>query len=171
MELTTHYIMSQVFVVLSYILLVSTYFMKNKNKILIFNFLSLICIGLEFFLLSAYTGVSMVIVAMIRNIMFSKLNKNNRYIFLIIIYVLLIISSIITYDGILCLLPVLTTFIYTYSIWQEDNKNYRILGIPMGILGILYNVYISSLFGGLCDLTLTISAVIGLIKSKTKSVQ
>ena len=51
MELSTTYILSQVFIVISYVFLISTYQFKNRTTILLFGFLSAIATGASTFAL------------------------------------------------------------------------------------------------------------------------
>ncbi len=71
------YILSQIFIIISYILLLFTYQSKSRKNILIFNFVSLIATGLSYAFLSAYSGLTMVFVAIIRNIIFYIDEKKN----------------------------------------------------------------------------------------------
>ena len=70
MELTLTYVMSQVFTIIMYLLLVISYYAKERKNILILGFLSLIANAIAYVLLEAYTGLAMCIVAVIRNIIF-----------------------------------------------------------------------------------------------------
>ena len=164
------YIVSQIFTIITYILLAITYYAKDRRKVLIINFLSLIANGIAYILLSAWTGFVMCIVALVRNIIFlidekknGKREKNNKtdIIILVILYIILIISTIFTYDGFLSLLSVIATALYTYSAWQKKTNIYKLLGIPIGILWILYNIYIMSIFGIILETILLICSITG----------
>ncbi len=173
--MTITYILSQIFIIINYIFLVMTYQSKNRKNILIFNFVSLIASALSYMFLSAYSGLAMTIVAIIRNIIFiidekkngkSEKNQTKDYIILAILYIISIISGILTYNGILSMMSVIATMLYTYSVWQKSTKIYKILGIPVGIIWIIYNIYIFSVFGIILETILAISAVIGYIKER-----
>ena len=173
--MTITYILSQIFIIINYIFLVMTYQSKNRKNILIFNFVALIASALSYMFLSAYSGLAMTIVAIIRNIIFiidekkngkSEKNQTKDYIILAILYIISIISGILTYNGILSMMSVIATMLYTYSVWQKSTKIYKILGIPVGIIWIIYNIYIFSVFGIILETILAISAVIGYIKER-----
>lgn len=175
--MTVTYILSQVFIIINYIFLVMTYQSKSRKNILIFNFGALIATGISYIFLSAYSGFAMVIVAIIRNIIFimdekknGKSNKNGTkdYIILAILYIISIISAIFTYNGILSMMSVIATMLYTYSVWQKNTKIYKVLGIPIGIMWIIYNIYIFSIFGIILEVVLVISAIVGYIKESKK---
>ena len=168
------YILSQLLVIICYLLLGITYLNNNRKSILIIGIYSLIALGISYLLLSAYTGVAMVAIAIIRNIIFyyeEKSFKKNLTI-LIIIYLISIFFAIITYDGIKSLFSLLETMLYTYSLWQKNPKAYNIIGIPTSISCIIYHILIKSLFGIILETIVLISDITGLIinnKSKNHS--
>ena len=75
----------------------------------------------------------------------------------------IIISTVFTYDGYLSLLSVFATMIYTYSVWQKKTIVYKLLGIPVGVLWILYNIYVKSIFGVILESILLIASITGYI--------
>lgn len=171
--MTTSWILSQVFIIINYIFLVMTYQSKSRKNILIFNFCALIFTGISYTFLSAYSGLAMVIVAIIRNIIFiidekrngkSKKNGVKDYIILAILYIISIVSAIFTYNGILSMMSVIATMLYTYSVWQKNTAIYKVLGLPTGVIWIIYNIYILSLFGIIFETLLAVSSVIGYIR-------
>lgn len=178
MNWDTTYMLSQIFTIITYILLGVTYYAKDRNKVLVLSFLSLIANGIAYIFLNAWTGLAMCIVALIRNIIFlvdEKKNgvkeKNNKtdIIILVILYIILIISTIFTYEGFLSLLSVFATALYTFSVWQKKTNIYKLLGIPIGILWILYNIYIMSVFGIILETILLICSITGyLLEIKKK---
>jgi len=172
MSLETTYIISQIFTIITYILLALTYYAKDRKKVLIISFLSLIANGLAYIFLSAWSGFSMCIVALIRNIIFiidekkngkrDKINKTDISI-LIGLYVILGGFAILTYDGFLSLLSVFATMLYTYSVWQKKTIIYKFLGIPIGVLWVSYNIYVKSIFVVILEGILLICSVTGYI--------
>lgn len=172
MELTAQYIISQIFTIIMYVLLAITYYAKDRKSVLTLSFLSLIANGLAYALLSAYSGLAMCFLALIRNIIFLVDEKKNGksenitkkdIIILIILYAIAIGSAVFTYDGPLSLLSVVATMLYTYSVWQKKTNIYKLLGIPIGILWILYNIYVKSIFGIILESILLICSITGYI--------
>lgn len=175
MELTVTYVVSQIFTIIMYALLSLTYYLKDRKSILIVSFLSMIANGIAYFLLHAWSGLLMCIIAVVRNIVFIiDENKNGKkdkmvkldIIVLIIVYIFCIISAIFTYEGLLSLLSVFATMVYTYSVCQKDTKIYKLLGIPVGILWVTYNAYVKSLFGIILEGILLICSISGYIIEK-----
>ena len=174
----TTYILSQVFTVLMYILLALTYFLKDRKKILIVSFTSLIANALEYLFLFAWSGYAMCLFALVRNIIFIvDENKNGKretinkkdIIILVILYIIVGILAAVTFNGFLSLLSVFGTAIYTYSVWQKKTLVYKFCGIPVGILWLSYNIYVMSLFGIILEGILLIASTSGyLIELKNK---
>jgi len=155
-----------------YALLAATYYAKNRKSILILSFLSLVTNAIAYILLEAYTGLAMCVVAFVRNIVFMIDEKKNGkseeigkkdVILLIVFFGLIIVATAFTYEGLLSLLSVFATMIYTYSVWQKKTKVYKFCGIPVGVLWIFYNLYVKSIFGVILETILLICSIVGYI--------
>lgn len=178
MEISITYIISQIFTIIMYALLAISYYAKERKKVLILSFLSLIANGIAYILLNAYSGLAMCALALVRNIIFivdenkngkrEKITKKDIAV-LIILYAIAIISAVFTYEGFLSLFSIFATMLYTYSVWQKKTRVYKFLGIPIGILWMLYNFYIKSIFGVILEAILFICSVTGYILEVRKS--
>ena len=178
---TTQYIISQIFTIISYTFLATTYYAKNRKNILMLNNLTQITFIIAYIFLEAWSGLVMAVVALLRNVIFlidenksgkrENVNKTD-IIVLVSIYFISIISSIFTYDGVLSLLPVLATMLYTYAVCQKNVKTYKLLGIIIETLWTFYNIYIKSLFGIILQVIMLASCVIGyILESKKVNIQ
>lgn len=177
MEITAQYIISQIFTVISYIFLATTYQAKSRKIVLTLNILSQIAFVVTYILLGAWSGLAMVIVALARNIFFILDEKKNGQreninrtdmIILVIVYVISIVSAIYTYERFYSLLPVFATMLYTYAVCQKNIKTYKLLGIPTELLWTCYNIYIKSIFGILLEVVMLASCVTGYIREIKK---
>ena len=131
LDLTAQYIASQIVTIFVYVFLSLTYCIKNRKLILAFSFLSNFLNSIAFILLGAYTSASMCAISIFRDIVFlidEKINgKSNKITkkdiaILVLIYGISIISIIFTFKGFLTLLYAAGSMLYTYSIWQKNNK-------------------------------------------------
>lgn len=172
MEWTTTYILSQIFVIINYGIIGSTYYVNSRKKILILNICNTFAEATADLLLGAYTGIAMCVVAVIRNLYFyidekknGKKDKNTKkdVVVLIILYIIIIILTLFTYDGFLSLLIVFATFIYTFAVWQKKTIIYKILGVPNQLLYIAYNISIKSIFGVILESILLFCSITGYI--------
>lgn len=173
MEMTVAYIASQVLTVIMYILLGITYQIQDRKKVLIINVASLIVNAIIYILLNAYSGMSMCVVALIRNFIFlidekkngksDKISKKDIGI-LVLIYIACGICAAFTFEGFLSLFSIFATMVYTYSVWQKNIKVYKFAGILVSVCWIVYNLYVKSVFGVILESALLICTIIGCIR-------
>lgn len=175
MEITTQYILSQILIIFVYIFLNLTYCVKNRKLILTFSFISNFLNAIAFILLEAYTSSLMCVISILRDIIFiidQKINGKNDKItkkdveILAFIYSISLISIIFTYNGVLSLLYAAASMLYTYSIWQKNNKIYKFLGIVVTLIAILDSINIKSIFGVILQGVVLITSTIGYIRVK-----
>lgn len=176
---TVEYTMSQVLIVIVYALICITYFLKNRNRILIINILAHICQAFSFLLLNGLTGVAMNFVYIIRDSFFVIDEKNRKsnhlnkkdYIILLILILIIICLTCLNYNGLGSLLSVVATIISTIAIWQKKTKYYKLLGIPVSIAWLGYYIFLKSLFGIILESILLICIIVGFIieNNKTKN--
>lgn len=177
--MTVNYILSQVFIIISYALVAMTYVSKSRKAILAYNLFGLVASGLSYMFLSAWTGLAMAGVAMLRNIIFLIQNRKEKsekitwvdWIILGVLVAVSVVSAVFTYDGFLSLLSVFATMLYTLSVWQKNTKVYKFMGIPVSLLWIAYQIFIRSLFGILLEAALFVVEIIGIIKASKKPQQ
>ena len=166
MELSLTYILSQILVIIYYLIYSSTFHLKGNNKILIYGIIATIISSVSYVLLNAYTGMAMCFVAIIRNLIFTKNKKNVLNLMLIIL--LTIIASAFTFNSYFCLFNICATLIYTYALWQKNTKTYKLLGIIVNGLMIVYNIYVKSIFGVILISIAFVSSIVGFWKEKNK---
>ncbi|MBR3696853.1 MAG: YgjV family protein [Clostridia bacterium] len=177
MKISFVYIISQIFTIIMYILLGITYQVKSRKKILILSILSNTFQGIAYILLKANSGFLMCILAIVRDVTTiiinikikdNKIKKRANLCTIILCYIAIIISAIFTYEGLFSMFSIIATMLYTYSIWQQNKKVYAILGTPIGICWIIYNIYVKSIFGVILEASILLSSIIGFIR-KNKS--
>ena len=61
------------------------------------------------------------------------------------------------------------TLIYTYALWQKNTKTYKLLGIIVNALMIVYDVYIKSILGVILISIAFVSSIIGYYKDSKKN--
>ena len=173
------YILSQVFIIFNYVFLAITYGLKSRKSILSFNILSIVTTATSYGLLSAWSGCVMCFVSLTRNIIFllqegkekSEKITVSDWTILSVLYLISIIFAILTYDGLFSLLSVFAVMLYTLSVWQKNAKVYKILGVPINVLWIGYNIFVKSIFGVICETILLVFVIYELIVyCKTKGV-
>ena len=174
---TLEYTISQILIVIVYILICTTYFLTKRRKILITNIIAHIFQAGSFLLLDGFTGVAMNIVYVIRDSFFaidesnrknSNLNKRD-YIILTIFILIILILTIFTYSGWGSLLSVVATIISTIAIWQKNTKYYKLLGIPVSMAWLGYHIFLQSIFAIVLESILLISTITGYLLENKKA--
>ncbi len=171
MELTLTYVLSQIVIVISYMFFVRTYYTTSRRKILLYSMLANLFMGASYMLLMAWSGLVMALLAVLRSVIFAKyiddkISTKKDILILFIFYIMVGILEAITYDGFLSLLPMLAILMYTFAVWQKNSTVYKILGVLVSIVWIIYNIYVNSIFGIILETIMVISAIIGILKDK-----
>lgn len=177
-NLSSQYIASQIVTIFVYIFLSLTYCVKNRKVILAFSFLSNFLNSIAFILLGAYTSSAMCAISIFRDIVFiidQKINgKSDKitkkdYVILAMIYGISLVSIVLTFKGFWTLLYAAGSMLYTYSIWQKNNKVYKFMGIPVTLLVIVDSIYIKSVFGVILQTVVLICSAVGYFKENKEN--
>ena len=175
MELTTQYILSQVVIIFVYLFLSLTYCVKSRRLILAFSFLSNFLNSIAFILLGAYTSSAMCAISIFRDIIFlidEKINGKSAKItkkdiaLLALVYGICTIAIISTFNGFSSLLYATGSMLYTFSIWQKNNKLYRFMGIPVTLIVIVDSILLKSIFGVILQGVVLIVSIAGFVSQK-----
>ena len=171
MTITWTYIWSQILTLVEYGLLGATYFAKRRKLVVILDTISMAAGIGAYILLGADLGLAMSVVILVANFYYlydeGRRGKNHKlklrdYVFLAL--VLAIIAAVWTYDGPLSLLSVAATVLYEISIWQNNTKVYKFLGIPVALCWMLYNIFVFSVAGIFSEGVIFLAAVIGYLR-------
>lgn len=175
MEITATYIASQIVIIFVYLFLSLTYCVKSRRLILTFSFISNFLNIIAFLLLGAYTSSAMCAISILRDIIFiidEKINgKSNKIAkkdvaILVVVYAICGVAIACTYKGPLTLLYATASMLYTFSIWQKNNKLYRFLGIPVTLIVIVDSIILKSVFGAILQGVVLITSIAGFASHK-----
>ncbi len=165
--LTPQYIASQVCVIFAVALLGATYLVKDKKVILYLCISNAIFYSIQYILLGNFAGVAVNIIGIVRAIWLfleEKKNIHQRLSTLIIIEILFIISTIVTFSSWQDLLALAPCLIFTYTVWQDDIKVYRLLGPLQSVFWLGFNIYCKSILAIMFEIVLFSFEIIGIIK-------
>lgn len=171
------FVFSQIFAGINYAFIMASYAVKDRKWLLIFSFLSLIANAVSFILLSAWSGLAMIVIAIVRNIIFliqHKYNKSDKitnvdWVVLIGLTAAMAVLAGFTYNGFLSLFSVFASWLYTFSVWQKNNILYNILGIFVDACWLVYDVFIWSPVSVACESILLVFVISSLIYKKVKA--
>lgn len=134
--------------IIAWLLIVFSYYRKNTDKILYFQIISTVLWCLHYFLLGAYSGLFICVFEVIRDSLYYKTDKDD-YIFLgsIPIY---IIYGIISYSGIVELLPIFSSTIDGFTLTKK--KKIVVFGAVISYtIWVIYDLAVKSYSGALTD--------------------
>lgn len=146
----------------------------KKDKVLIFQILANFLYCLQYILLKAFSAATMVFIGIIRCIIFyyyDKKQKKKSVLVLLVFFVIILISGILCYDDIFCLIPIIASMLYAYGVWQDNMKIFRIIALIMPFAWIIYNTHVCAYIGvisGVIEAFFTIGAIIKLDIKKEK---
>ncbi len=173
MTITWTYIWSQILTLVEYGLLGATYFAKRRKLVVILDTISMAAGIGAYILLGADLGLAMSVVILVANFYYlhdeGRRGKNHKlklrdYAFLALVLAIIAVLAVWTYDGPLSLLSVAATVLYEISIWQNNTKVYKFLGIPVALCWMLYNIFVFSVAGIFSEGVIFLAAVIGYLR-------
>lgn len=145
---------------------------NSTDKVLFYNGLGNLLASLQYLLLGGYTGALCCIIAVIRNIVFSKY-KDKVPVYILIIYLVLVL--IINYPlihGFIDILPVFNIMIYAIALWTKNIVVIKVAYLSTFTTGIIYDfnkkAYTSMLTQVIDGIVGTTSLIILLKKKKKK---
>ena len=159
-------IIAQVFAVLAGIFYILEDQARDNKKILIYNGISNLFIGIEYFLLGAFTGGICNLVAILRNV-YVHYSKEKIHILVLLSYFLFLYAvNMGNYDSWLSYLPVALVIMYTAAINTKNVKLIKYAVIVAYALEIIYDIHYKAYISVVICFAGIITAIIALRKIK-----
>lgn len=146
-------------------------FQMNKHKhIMIMQILATSLLGLQYFMLGAYTGMAVDAVAAIRGIVFYNKDKKwaSSNIWIAVFIVMFIVSGIFTWQGPSSLLMTGAMILNTFSFSFTKPKLVRSTILISSPLVLIYNIITGSIGGIINEICVELSSVVGLLRYDIK---
>ena len=163
-----------IFSILAFLALVISICIKERKKSLCVQSLNCFFEAVYDFIISAYTGAVLSIINFIRTFIFINKNKINKriYFFILIFFEgIIVINCVLTWNGLISLLPTIGSIIRTYCLWQSNMRLVRISGITTGIFYGTYYIFYQSWFMVLGDLILLLVGIYAVYKNDLKTIK
>ena len=144
---------------------------KEKEKILYFQFLSNMLYGMSYFILGAPVAGIMDSLGGLRCFVFYYKTKKGKKIsiwWLFLFCSLAIILGVLTYNGIISLIPTIICIFYTVSAWIKDTNCLRIVFILAAFLWIYYNFKVGAFIAIIGNVLEIISGLISIYRFRKK---
>lgn len=157
--------------ILALLLVIYSYQGKNRTSILDRQMWSSVIFVAHFALLSAWTGVAMNIIIVIRNWIFAQKGKRvwAESVWWVVMFIGLSVGVLFfTWEGPVSLLPMLAVIVGIYARWQEKPSQIRFLGLVGVLLWLPYTVIVESYAGTLTQLVLMVGILYGIVMHDRK---
>lgn len=149
-----------------------SYQCKDNKKLFFMQMCSNIAYILHFFMLSALSGSLNLVVSMIRNFVLINSNKwwaKSKY-WLWIFVSLHIVLTIITWQDLFSVLPCIGMIVMAVSSWTRNGKKVRYANLFINSPAwLIYDIYIGSYAGILCEVLLLSSVIISFFRYGVKA--
>ena len=168
---TTSYIISQIFALFAYATITTTFFMKSKIKIVVFNIINSLLFLLHYFFLGASMGMIINAIGIVRGIWYyldEKFNSRHLYNSLIVCVVASIICSIFSFTSWIEIFALFAGLGFTYSLWQKNIGFYRWAMLVCSILWVVYNSLHHSIVAIVGESILIVVEIVSLVKYYVK---
>ena len=156
---------------IGYFLLAFSFYKKEKKEILLMQVVAYIFFTIHYYLLNAITGTICNILGLISLLIIYYLsikNKKKDKIVLIMIPILLGIS-ILTYQNIYSIFPIISIIISLLSFINDDENIIRFIGIISAIAWLIYAIVYHSYVAIAFEIFTIISTVIAYLKNRNNS--
>lgn len=167
--MSVNFVIAQIIGGVALIILMLSFQKNNKETLLRFQILSSMLYAIQYLFLDASTGCLMNFACMIRNVIFNKYKdrKVPTY-WLGIVLALMILLSVISYNGVISLLPMIAVVLYSCALWNGNLKIVRIIEIISCSLFIYYNIKVIAITGLIATILELFAALIAVYKFDIK---
>ena len=149
---------------LGFCILVLSFYKRETITILTYQITSNFAYTVHYFLLGGLSGAFCSLIGIIRNIVLIK--SDNKKIIMPIFISLYLIITIVFYEDIYSLFPMIANSTYLVMLTAKNKKNILIGALISSILWVLYSIFVSSYVTVVTESILFISNIIQLIKLK-----
>ena len=168
------FISAQVIGLIALFFSLKAYLQNSKEKYIINSIITAIFNSIHYLLLNAYTGLFVKLIALLREFILYKKEKNKKYdkiILFIFIIILYILAGIFTFNNnIINLFPIISATSYFGSEWFGSILTIKIVGLITTVLWLVYNIMVISISGSIYNIV-TIIVLIYSIKNNKKIVK
>lgn len=137
----------------------------NKKELVFLQIISNALYGIQYTILGGISAACMNYLSTLRCAIYYKDIKNNKKTsknIVLLFIALMIIIGVISYNGIISIIPTFITCIYAYSLWQPNMKVLYYIIIFVALLWILYNSYVGayiSVIGNVFEIICAIKSI------------
>lgn len=158
--------MTQAAGILAMLLLIASYQINDRKKILIMQICISICWAVHYGMLGAFSGAVINVICFLRNILFYDKQKKwaQTIVSPVIVCAAEIIAMIMTWSGIIDVLALIGALLQTTAIWMNSPRNIRILMLTASPMWMVYDYFNGSYPGMITEVGVMLSIIIAMHK-------
>ena len=144
---------------------IGSYQLKKNKHLMIFQFLASTFFVFNYLLIGAFTGCCMNLIGTIRNLTFIYGKKFRKIWVLILLNLILVVATVLTWENAYSILPYLGMASMTNVMFFDNGKTIRIAQLFVSSpCWLIYNVINFTLGGILCEVFVIVSTTISFIR-------
>ena len=155
--------------IIAYIILMWSYYRKEKIQILFMQIFSSLAFAIHYYLLDGLTGAVCNIISLLTIILiyiFEKKKTSNKSILISIMTPIFSLIALFTWENIYSIFPILASILLLAGFLIDDENTIRKIGIVVAIFWLIYGVICKS-YPAILFETLTVITTLGaIIKNK-----
>ncbi len=152
---------------IGYTLLSVSYYKKNKKEILFIQIFSYIFFTIHYYMLSGKTGALcnfLGLIAFIIIYLFDKFKVKNKTILTILLIPFLINISLITYENIFSIFPIIASCVVIISFLSNNENFIRGIGLIAAVCWLIYAVVYKSYVAIVFEVITLIATIVAFVK-------
>ena len=153
--------------ILAFCVLVLSFYKRKTSTIIAYQIVSNFAYTIHYFLLGALSGAYISFVGIFRNIAYLKVKKRKKQLAIIVISLYLIIT-IIFYENLFSLLPLIANSQYLLCMLKNDKKVLLVSALASSAMWATYAIFVSSYAAMITETILLISNTLQLIMINKK---
>jgi hypothetical protein len=171
MEITTAFIIAQVFGLLASLTLIASVQFKKKEHILILTIVNSILFTISFIFLEAFSGAAVCALgALISAVIFivEKLGRRVNWLLIVIFALAELAALVLTFKTPWDVVPIVGTGFWLASLLQRDENRLRWLMMVNFVAWIIYGIVTTAYTSIIADIFSIISTIIALVRYRNK---
>ena len=173
---------AQIVMLMAFIVMTSSFWCKDRKKILGLQVISSILFVVQYVLLGAKTGAILNGISIGRAFLFKYKTKKERTqsrnigerilnnikdnVILYVFVTIYIIASILMWEGPKGIFALMATLVYTFAMWSDKPQNIRIGANIAGVFWFSYNCVVGGYVGCITETIMFVSNTIAIIKNR-----
>lgn len=165
--ISVFYAISQFFALASLVFDLLAAQRKKKSMLLNMDTMAAFCSTMHYAFLGAWPGMLSKAVTTVRNAIAAgraaHKRKNSKVLPLIFV-VIYIVIGIFTFESVFSILPIVVPCVYAIVIYSCDAKAIRYAIVLLGIVWLMYDIYVSSVMGVVAQSIIIINGIVAIYR-------